>query len=101
MIWALTAIPCFIFLYIFGKLWWFSFRPGGWNKRLYGDEYRAKFTCSHCDVPVSQHVRYYSGGVCPHCGHKSVGTVLDFRKTAMRWQDIDGVWQWKSKADDV
>lgn len=57
-------------------------------------EWRGEPCCVACGKNLNRRQEYYSGGVCPFCGHDSRATVVDTVNRIYRLKWDDGYW-WK------
>ena len=40
--------------------------------------------CVNCEISIGNQKRMYSGGICPHCGYLSIGTICNTRKIVIK-----------------
>ena len=54
-----------------------------------------EFRCAKCSTVLNTHIRMYSNGRCPYCGHKGkhAGTIIDCTEHAYRLISRGKWWQ--------
>ncbi len=53
--------------------------------------------CKECDSELSQNIKFYSLGVCPHCGHDSRTTVCSTTRVVLKKFKHHSWWKFWNK----